>query len=270
MKRNWNWAVWAGASLVFLGVISYPLFFVRFPALRDFPWANLPMIALGLVLIALGLVRRVLLSRSSVSNLLDPCVEYASPLLRRIIRNSLFSSLTRPQTPPLSLYDFMVDAIRMMNPDVFKSQFAVLRSGTLSEAVWSREFYRVATALLPEKCVISPEVRALSGAQIYYSGSLDYYVDGELQWLIELLVGGSKLGGHVKRFEVDGIYKTLPIKDAIVVDFQITPRKVQKRFKEKVMRVTLSPDFRTALIEYRGQETRIQMLGNHIKTLEDL
>ena len=57
MKRNWNWAVWAGASLVFLGVISYPLFFVRFPALRDFPWANLPMIALGLVLIALGLVR---------------------------------------------------------------------------------------------------------------------------------------------------------------------------------------------------------------------
>jgi hypothetical protein len=57
MKRNWNWAVWTGASLVFLGVISYPLFFVRFPALRDFPWANLPMIALGLVLLALGLVR---------------------------------------------------------------------------------------------------------------------------------------------------------------------------------------------------------------------
>jgi hypothetical protein len=57
MKRNWNSAVWTGASLVFLGVISYPLFFVRFPALRDFPWANLPMIALGLVLLALGLVR---------------------------------------------------------------------------------------------------------------------------------------------------------------------------------------------------------------------
>jgi hypothetical protein len=57
MKRNWNWAVWTGASLVFLGVTSYPLFFVRFPPLRDFPWANLPMIALGLVLLALGLVR---------------------------------------------------------------------------------------------------------------------------------------------------------------------------------------------------------------------
>ena len=57
MKRSWNWAVWTGASLVFLGVVSYPLFFVRFQGLRDFPWANLPMIALGLVLLALGLVR---------------------------------------------------------------------------------------------------------------------------------------------------------------------------------------------------------------------
>ena len=57
MKRNWNWALWTGASLVFLGVVSYPLYFVRFPALRDFPWANLPMIALGLGLLAIGLVR---------------------------------------------------------------------------------------------------------------------------------------------------------------------------------------------------------------------
>jgi hypothetical protein len=57
MKRSWNWALWTGALLVFLGVISYPLFFIRFPALRDFPWANLPIIALGLVLLALGLTR---------------------------------------------------------------------------------------------------------------------------------------------------------------------------------------------------------------------
>jgi hypothetical protein len=57
MKRSWNWAVWTGALLVLLGVVSYPLFFVRFPALRDFPWANLPIIALGLVLLTLGLTR---------------------------------------------------------------------------------------------------------------------------------------------------------------------------------------------------------------------
>jgi hypothetical protein len=55
MKRNWNWAIWVGALVVLGGVLSYPLFFIRIPALRDFPWANLPLIGLGLVLIGVGM-----------------------------------------------------------------------------------------------------------------------------------------------------------------------------------------------------------------------
>jgi hypothetical protein len=57
MKRSWNWPLWTGALLVFAGVVSYPLLCVRIPALRDFPWANLPLIAIGLALLAVGLAR---------------------------------------------------------------------------------------------------------------------------------------------------------------------------------------------------------------------
>jgi hypothetical protein len=57
MKRSWNPMVWVGAALVFAGVVSYPLYFARFPALRDFPWVNLAMMALGLVLLGLGIAR---------------------------------------------------------------------------------------------------------------------------------------------------------------------------------------------------------------------
>ncbi len=57
MKRSWNSPLWTGAVLVFAGVVSYPLICVRIPALRDFPWANLPLIAIGLALIAAGLMR---------------------------------------------------------------------------------------------------------------------------------------------------------------------------------------------------------------------
>ena len=57
MKRSWNWAVRSGVLIVLAGILSYPLFFIRIPALRDFPWANLPLIALGLVLIGLGVAR---------------------------------------------------------------------------------------------------------------------------------------------------------------------------------------------------------------------
>jgi hypothetical protein len=57
MKKSWNWMIWIGALVAVLGVVSYFLFFINFPALRDFPWVNLPMIALGLVLLGVGLAR---------------------------------------------------------------------------------------------------------------------------------------------------------------------------------------------------------------------
>jgi hypothetical protein len=57
MRRKWNGAIWTGVLLVLVGVLSYPLFFIRIPALRDFPWVNLPLIALGFVLLVVGVAR---------------------------------------------------------------------------------------------------------------------------------------------------------------------------------------------------------------------
>ena len=57
MKRKWNASVWVGLALVLAGVVSYPLFFIRYPTLRDFPWVNLPVIALGLILLGVGVAR---------------------------------------------------------------------------------------------------------------------------------------------------------------------------------------------------------------------
>ena len=57
MKRSWNLSLWAGIALVLAGIASYPLWFARFPATRDFPWVNLPVMALGFVLLALGIGR---------------------------------------------------------------------------------------------------------------------------------------------------------------------------------------------------------------------
>jgi hypothetical protein len=60
MKRKWNGSVWVGLALVLAGILSYPLFFIRYPSLRDFPWLNLPAIALGLVLLGVGIARAFL------------------------------------------------------------------------------------------------------------------------------------------------------------------------------------------------------------------
>lgn len=57
MKRSWNASVWWGLAIVLAGVASYPLFFIRYPLTRDFPWASLLIMALGLVLLAVGIAR---------------------------------------------------------------------------------------------------------------------------------------------------------------------------------------------------------------------
>lgn len=52
-----NHAIWLGTLLTFAGLVSYFQFFVRFPALRDFPWVNLPLVLSGVGLSGYGLWR---------------------------------------------------------------------------------------------------------------------------------------------------------------------------------------------------------------------
>jgi len=60
MKR-FNWQIWAGFLLSLFAFLSYPLLFVRFPITRDFPWANLLLFAVAVLLTFLG-VRRAFAS----------------------------------------------------------------------------------------------------------------------------------------------------------------------------------------------------------------
>lgn len=57
MKRSWNWRIWVGALVVIAGAVVYQVYCVQVPALRDRPWLNLPAIAIGLVMIGVGLKR---------------------------------------------------------------------------------------------------------------------------------------------------------------------------------------------------------------------
>lgn len=55
--RKLNWPIWLAFILAVLTFLLYPFFFVRFPITRDFPWANLPLFLIALVLLAIGLRR---------------------------------------------------------------------------------------------------------------------------------------------------------------------------------------------------------------------
>ena len=56
MKRV-NWQIWAGFVLSLVAGFSYPFVFVGWPITREFPWANLILFAIAMVLLFLGLRR---------------------------------------------------------------------------------------------------------------------------------------------------------------------------------------------------------------------
>ena len=59
-----NWPLWAGFLLSLIAFLSYPFVFVWFPVTRDFPWVNLALFALAIVLLVMG-VRRAFASGRS-------------------------------------------------------------------------------------------------------------------------------------------------------------------------------------------------------------
>ena len=68
MKRL-NWKIWAGFVLSLVAALSYPFLFVRWAITREFPWANLLLFAIALVLLFLGLRRAFKPDKRIVSKL---------------------------------------------------------------------------------------------------------------------------------------------------------------------------------------------------------
>ena len=56
MKFLLRHALWLAPLITFIGFVSYYLVFVNIPALRDFPWVNLPLVAIGAALAIAGLL----------------------------------------------------------------------------------------------------------------------------------------------------------------------------------------------------------------------
>ena len=57
-KRK-NHLIWIGVLVSLVGLVSYFTVFARFPATRDIPWINLPLVFAGLVISILAVRRRL-------------------------------------------------------------------------------------------------------------------------------------------------------------------------------------------------------------------
>ncbi|MGZ5437354.1 MAG: hypothetical protein ACXW3F_14945 [Pyrinomonadaceae bacterium] len=67
--KKFNFPLWAGFLLTFFAFLSYPFLFIEWPITRDFPWVNLILFAIAMVLLFLGLRRAFKPDKRIVSKL---------------------------------------------------------------------------------------------------------------------------------------------------------------------------------------------------------
>ena len=108
----------------------------------------------------------------------------------------------------------------------------------------------------------APELsRAFSSNTDYASkGEVDFYLNEELGWGIELILEGHDLREHRHRFAQDGRYYALKVKDYFVIDFRSGSSSSNLFKHDKKITVFLSaPDFKSCQCVF-GNEKEIQTL----------
>ena len=79
--KKFNWPLWAGFLLTFFAFLSYPFLFIEWPITRDFPWLNLLLFAVALVLLFVGIRRAFMPERRVISKIVAPILATISVLV---------------------------------------------------------------------------------------------------------------------------------------------------------------------------------------------
>lgn len=145
-----------------------------------------------------------------------------------------------------------------------------MSSGAPQEDVWQKEFYRVASSLLPASNILIAEVGRVFSTGSDDIKSVDFYVNHTLKWMIEFVAEGNDLQEHLNRFGANGRYDNIPRNDWLVVDFRVKVGR-PKLFKPSVLYFLCDADLRggTACGQMMAEQ-RVVFQKELIKTASDL
>ncbi len=102
--RRRNHAIWLGPIITVVAGFSYFSYFAQFPALRDFPWVNLIMVAFGILLSVHGVWRAFSPSLPYRGKILSPVGLIVSLFLGGFFNVYIFSiSYSLPEPTGVSL-----------------------------------------------------------------------------------------------------------------------------------------------------------------------
>jgi hypothetical protein len=151
-------------------------------------------------------------------------IVFASILARRYFMNLFYGF--RGTYNPNSVIDLVKLAIKSMSASVL-NQSVVNTSDFPKEATFQHMFITALAAHTTATTSICPELSRLFPSTVAseateemgrITGAIDFYLNGDLRWGIELLISGRNTGEHVGRYGEDGKYTALQMRDHIIVD----------------------------------------------------
>ena len=133
---------------------------------------------------------------------------------------------------------------------------AACHNGTFpKEAAFQQLFNEAMSRQLTSENTIIPEMntQAIIDGKVV-KGVLDFYINGPLQWALELMCSGDRLREHIKR--IDGKYREVKAKAYLVVDCR-GPKKSSVQGDPQRCTIFFSHDFTTCVCEMRNQPGQV-------------
>ena len=117
-----------------------------------------------------------------------------------------------------------------------------------------------ASTALPAAHTLSPDVGKIFGS----SGFLDFYINGKLEWGVELMCEGRRMGDHVTRFKTDGRYRQIPLSNWAIIDFRHNSlRSKLGPLEPNVWYALYADDYSTmTIIRHNKEETLLTLSGD--------
>lgn len=161
-------------------------------------------------------------------------VDFSSEMARRYYFKQLFPN--RSLLNPSSLVDLIRNCVSRFSSSFL--QKTVIAGQFPKEATFQHILFNSLAECTECSTFIYPELsRSFDGEKI--PGEIDFFVDGELFWGIELLVNGGKIGEHIARFGPNGKYAKLDCKEYCIVDFRQSNESNFPNIKRYPNRITV-------------------------------
>ena len=172
---------------------------------------------------------------------------FSSPFAKRYLFNVI--SPSRSANEPSGVVDLVIRAVSRMSASLLIRSIVPDSEDFPKEAVFQQLLISGLAAETPPYVCICPELgrrfpSASDSTSSRIAGEIDFYVDGDIRWGIELLVGGDRISEHLARCGPGGKYAALNMLDYAVVDFRRGGQSVISKLKldEKRMTVVFPPD----------------------------